>query len=491
MAISQSKYIKIVSGVAGSAIVGQRDLIGRVFTSNYLVPTNQVLEFSGGASAALATIATYFGSNSAEYAFAAQYFQPNKDGVAPQKISFAFYSSEATPAYLFGAKNSATLAQLQAITDGTLDIVVNGETQNFSSINLSSAQSFADVASTLSSTISSAGVSVEYDATNSVFVMQTTATGANEELGYATGTIATAIGWVQGQGITSDGTAATTAAETVSNITQLSNNYFTLYFLPQLSTADITAVAQWVSNQNVRYIYSITVPPTNASEIQEAVSTYNGVALTVDAFNANAGFMPMSRFASTDYSQANAAISMNYQQFTGVQPSVSTDAEAALYDAMKINYYGVTQQAGQPVAWYQPGVLQGTITDMGVYANEAWLKDAMFTSLLNLRLGLNTLPANNTGLSLVLSALSGVINQALYNGTVLPGKALTSDQKASITQITGDKEAWQTVQSNGYYLTADVQETTDNGVVQYSVDFLFVYSKGDSISTINGQNILI
>ena len=128
---------------------------------------------------------------------------------------------------------------------------------------------------------------------------------------------------------------------------------------------------------------------------------------------------------------------------------------------------------------------------MGVYANEAWLKDAMFTSLLNLRLGLNTLPANNTGLSLVLSALSGVINQALYNGTVLPGKALTSDQKASITQITDNTEAWQTVQNKGYYLTADVQETTDLGFVQYSVDFLFVYSKGDSISTINGQNILI
>lgn len=37
MAISQNKYINIIFTVGGSEIIRQRDLIARVFTTNYLV----------------------------------------------------------------------------------------------------------------------------------------------------------------------------------------------------------------------------------------------------------------------------------------------------------------------------------------------------------------------------------------------------------------------------------------------------------------------
>ena len=487
MAISQSKYINIVSSTGGTAAVQQRSLMGRVFTTNYLVPTGQVVEFSGGAIGALSSIANYFGTTSAEYAFAVLYFQENNINT-PQAISFARYASEATSATLIGSRNASTLAQLQAITDGTLDLVINGETQNFSSINLSSAESLADVASTLTSTVTSAGVTVTYDDVNTVFVLQTTATGSEQSLGYATGTVASALGWIQGVGIISDGSDATSALDTVTQSAELSNNFFSFCFLTELTTADITAIAQWVSSQNVKYMYSVTVTPDNAGEIRAAVETYTGVALTLDKFNENAGFMPMSRIAAVDYTKPNSTISMNYQQFAGVQPSVQTDSEVAIYDPMNVNYYGSIQQAGQTASWYQNGVLQGDITDMGVYANEAWLKDNIATNLLNLRVALNTLPANNTGLSLVLAQITQSINVALLNGTILPGKTLNSTQKAFIAQITGVSDAWQTVQNAGYYLTASIEQPTSGN---YQINYLLVYSKGDSINYIDGSDILI
>lgn len=485
MAISQNKYINIISAVGGSEIIRQRDLIARVFTTNYLVPAGQIIEFTGGLTNALESVGEYFGVTSDEYKFAAKYFQVNKKGNAPQKISFAGYATEARAAMVIGDKAPA-LATLQAITTGTLTI---GESE-YTGINLSSATSYADVATLLTAEVTTDGFAVTYDSDNGRFVLATVATGAEATIDAVSGTIATALGF--DTGIATDGVDAATALETVVASAGLSNNFFSFCFIgTTLSSSDIVALAEWVSGQNVKYLFSLAVDSTNAETIQGLVKSYDGVALTLDSYDDMAEFMPMSRIASIDYTKANAAISMFYQQFTGVEPSVNTTADAQTYDALRINYYGATSQAGQEVAFYQNGLLQGSITDMGVFANEAWLKDAFITAILNLRLGLDTLPANNTGVGLVLATMMDVVNQSIYNGVTLPGKTLSSTQKAYITQLTGDNDAWMKVQGNGYYISADLVKYTENDVEKYKVSFLYVYSKGDSINYVDGRDIMI
>lgn len=485
MAISQNKYINIISAVGGSEIIRQRDLIARVFTTNYLVPAGQVLEFTGGLTNALESVGEYFGTTSDEYKFAAKYFQVNKKGTAPQKISYAGYATEARSAMVFG-KHGVVLAALQAITAGDLTI---GE-DTYTGINLSSATSFADVATAITSEITSDGYVVTYDSDNGLFVLSTVSTGSEATIGEVSGTVATALGF--GTGVETDGVDATSALDTVIGSAGLSNNFFSFCFIgATLSNADIQAIAEWVSNQNVKYMFSYGVNSSNAETVQGLTQTYDGVALTIDSYDDMAEFMPMSRIASIDYTKANAAISMFYQQFAGVEPSVNTTADAQRYDALRINYYGATSQAGQDVSFYQNGLLQGSITDMGVYANEAWLKDAFITAILNLRLGLDTLPANNTGVGLVLATMMDVVNQSIYNGVTLPGKTLSSTQKAYITQLTGDNDAWMKVQGNGYYISADLVKYTEDSVEKYKVSFLYVYSKGDSINYVDGRDIMI
>ena len=486
MAITQTKYINIISAVGGSEPLRQRDVIARVFTTNYLVPAGQVVEFSGGMNAALASVGEYFGVTSDEYKFASKYFQVNKKGVAPQKISYAGFATEARAAMVIGGASAATLSQIQAITAGTLTI----GSDSYTSINLSSATDLASVATALTAIVTSDGYVVTYDATNARFVLATSTTGAEAEIGAVSGTVADLLGWTNG--VKTDGVAAKTALETVTASAELSNNFFSFCFLGSvLSNDDITAIAEWTSTQNAKYMFSLAVTNTNAETIANLVKSYDGVALTLDLYNDMAEFMPMSRIASIDYTKANAAISMFYQQFAGVQPSVNTTTEANAYDALRVNYYGETAQAGQEVSFYQNGVLQGSITDMGVFANEAWLKDAFITAILNLRLGLDTLPANNTGVGLVLATMMDVVNQSIYNGVTLPGKTLSSTQKAYITQLTGDNDAWMKVQGNGYYITAELEKYTENNVEKYKVTFLYVYSKGDSINYVEGRDIMI
>lgn len=492
MSISQNKYINIVSAAGGASIVGKRSLMGRIFTQNLLVPANQVVEFTGGGIAALQSIGEYFGTTSAEYNFANKYFQTTKTATAPQAISFSRYNPSAIAASLIGSVNASPLSSLQAISAGTLSFMVNDTEVTSSAINLTAATSLQEVATTIQTALNNEDISITYNAELGRFIIATQATGSGNTLTFATGSVAEALGWIQGAAIITDGADATTPVGAVSTSTGLSNNFLSFTFLDSiLTTEDLKQLAAWVNTQNVRYIFSHAVTPENAITVQQAVQGQDGVALTLDKFNEMAAFMPMSRIAAIDYNQANAAISMNYQQFTGVTPSVRTDTEAAQYDGMRVNYYGATQQAGQQIAWYQAGVLQGSITDMGVFANEAWLKDSFVAELLNLRLGLNTLPASTVGVSLVLSTLMQTINKALFNGVILPGKKLDATQQAYITQVTGNVDAWQSVQSNGYYIDCNLEKYTEKGVEKYKASFLLVYSKGDGINYIDGRDILI
>lgn len=489
MPIAQSKYINIISAVGGVPAVSQRELIGRVFTSNYLVPANTVVEFDGGATVALKSVGEYFGLTSPEYAFAEKYFGfESKKGLHPKKIGFARYLTEAVPAYVVG-KSGVSLTDLKSITNGSLILNLNGENNEFSGINLSSANSLTNVASLISSAITNNLVVCEYDEGNGRFLLKTVATGDGQTLSVKASDLASALGFESA--IVSDGAGQKTAVECVSGMEEISNNFFTFTFLDSLGSGDVVALAQWVDSQNVRYMFSYTVNPTNAETIQALVKDYDGVALTLDIYNQNAGFMPMAAIAAIDYTRPNAGIDMMYQQFDGVEPSVADNADADKYDGLKVNYYGATQQAGRQVAFYQNGVLQGSISSMGVFANEAWLKDNFFTNLLNLRLGLDSLPASQTGKSLVMNVMADTIELAKYNGVIQFGKTLSQLQKATITEITGNTDAWMSVQSAGYWLSADVVEYQEDGVQKYKITYLLVYGKGDSINFIDGRDILI
>ncbi|HFK2227077.1 TPA: DUF3383 family protein, partial [Pseudomonas aeruginosa] len=68
--ISQSRYIRIISGVGAGAPVAGRKLILRVMTTNNVIPPGIVIEFDN-ANAVL----SYFGAQSEEYQRAAAYFK--------------------------------------------------------------------------------------------------------------------------------------------------------------------------------------------------------------------------------------------------------------------------------------------------------------------------------------------------------------------------------------------------------------------------------
>lgn len=200
--------------------------------------------------------------------------------------------------------------------------------------------------------------------------------------------------------------------------------------------------------------------------------------------------LPMMIEASTNYDGVNSVQNYEFQQVAGLTPSVSDTATSNAYDSINVNYYGVTQTAGQQIAFYQQGKLQGIapdILDMNTYVNEIWLKDAATVAMMNLLLGVSQVPANSQGRSQILGSLQGVVNQALNNGTISVGKTLNPQQRMFITSETGDDLAWHQVQNDGYWMDVVIAANGPN----FEATYTLIYSKDDVIRKVNGVHTLI
>lgn len=504
MPISQSKYVAITSGIGGASAASRKDLGLRLFTTNALFPLNTIVEFTSAAD-----VANYAGATSQEAKIAAAYFGwVSKSVNSPRLISFMGSNLNATAPVLRSTQTLGDLATFTAITAGSLVLSMGGTSYTVSGLDFSAATSYADVAQIVETGVqgNTAGgtlwtsATVTFNAETSSFILTGGETGDNV-ITYASaassGTdISALIGWSEATNpILSSGTVASSLTDILNTSVELSDNFASYSFIG--ATIDATAINEigaWNDAQNFLYMYCGDVD-SSYDTIIEAAAGHQGMAIN---YNPNLGnntylpafIMPATIFAATNYENLNGTVNYMYQQFPNQAIAVDTNTLSSTLDQLHINYNGQTQKAGTKIDFYQDGYLADG-TDMAVYANEIWLKDAMITEILNLEIAVEKIPANVDGLAMIEAVLQGVIDEALNNGVIMPGKELTNTQKAYITQLTGDNKAWQTVQLNGYVLSVVLSQKVINGATKYIADYTLIYSKGDSIRKVEGRHILI
>ena len=586
MSISLTRYVDITSGAGASPVVPTRDLVGRLFTANNLLPPQSFISFTDAAE-----VGSYFGLGSEEYFRALFYFSwISKNLTQPQSIQFARWVQTAVPPMIFPLQNNGSLlASWTAITSGSFILTMGGFTFTLSGLDFHLAGTLAAVATILQSAIQAeagggsvwTAATVTYSAAYGGFLL---VGGANDvitnpvvvEAGGG-GTDITGqglLGWIPEQSISNGnllagaiwnpGSAVETITQTLTNSAAASNNFGSFLFLSNLNITmqNMVDAATWNNSQNVVYMYLQAVIPANIATWQAAVAPIGGIGLTnspilsfqlsgtiastmntITGLTSNADLFigmpisgtgiptgttitslvgttgatmsaaatssttelitfytpqypeqfPMMIEAATNYYAVNSVQNYEFQQVTGLTPSVTDDATANSYDAVNVNYYGATQQAGQIIAFYQQGLLQGknvvgAITDMNAYVNEIWLKDAAGAAIMNLLLTVNQVPANNYGRNQILAILQGVINQGLNNGTISVGKTLTTAQQMYITSATGDPLAWYQVQNSGYWV--DVIITSPSAGI-FIATYTLIYSKDDVIRKVVGTHTLI
>lgn len=505
MSISIRRYVDITSTVGAGFAVRQRDLIGRMFTDNPLVPAGVVLTMTQ-----ISDVLNYFGAASAEYARAVVYFGfVSKSATRPKALSFVFASEDDAPSRIFGARlTGVSVGQIETVADGAVDLTLSGIEASVTGVDFDADASFADVAATLQTAIRAAdadpafaSATVVYDAPRNGFIIESGTDGAGATAVAAPGAgtdLGALLRLTSAAGaILSAGSEGQTPVESVSSSAEGDNNFASFLFIQPPTLDQEEDIGQWLAAQNFMFLYARGYETVAECETAYAqLGTYPGFAATLSPLaDEFPELLPMSLLAATDFERRAANKNYMFQTASGLTPGVITNAVADVLDAVRTNYYGRTQTAGQQIDFYQRGVLFGGPQDasaINVYVNEIWLKDRILGLLMELLLNLEALPANRTGRGYVLAQIQTAINQALLNGVISVGKELTSTQRLFITEQTGEDLAWLQVQDVGYWINCEIQtEVAQNGETEYIASYLLIYSKGDAIRRIDGSHILI
>ena len=285
----------------------------------------------------------------------------------------------------------------------------------------------------------------------------------------------------------------------LSRVNTLSNNFGSFAIL----AGDITE-ASWTNTDlndlltqnagyNYKYLASVPILPLDgdydntSKEIAfvTAVGTQNGAAANRGK-DGTVAAIPMAIFGAVDYGGTNTAPNFMFKQISGETPTVTSSDIADTLDGIHVNYYGQTQVNGRALSFYQRGFnLDGE--DTAVYCNEVWLKSHIATAIFNLLVSVERVPANDDGESMLYTTISGAAQQAVTNGTIEPGKTYTAAQRATIYQLTGDPEAYMTMQNAGYWLNVVIEQDGN----EYKAVYKLVYGKGDSVRFVEGHDVLI
>lgn len=500
MPIKSTLYVKITSGVIGASSVKTQELTGRRFTTSPLVPVGQIVTvLPGGAT-------DYFGAGTDEARFAAQYFSYISPAPASQanNLQFAAYTPEARTPTIFGARITSTLAQFKAVTNGSMSIRLGDSEAQLSAIDLAGATSFADIATTIQTALrlqagaQYATATVAFNGVTNEFTITGTVAQPGDAV-FIPVTGGTDVGAMMGLGsvgaVESPGSAAQTPLEAFVAAEQITDSFGSASFPGVIAIEQTLDLAAYVAEQNIKYQLYVTVNRTNYETYSAALIGTPSVGLIL---NETAGewkeSLPMAIMAATDYQRRNATINYMFRQ-SSLSYDVTDTTEAIALNNARINYYGNTAVAGQTILFFQRGFLMGGVTaplDMNVHANEQWLKAAAAAALLSMQLALNKIPANDDGRGYILVQLIDLINQAKFNGTISVGKTLTTLQKVALSQLTGDSDAWQAVQTNGFWCDVVIVPVVQtSGITEYIAKYTIAYSKNDVVRTIEGSHNLV
>lgn len=507
MPISINRYVPITSGVVGAQAVAERSRCGLRFTTDPKIPAGSVVTLSDEIASLAAAL---FGASSPDAEYAAQYaayISPPPASKA-QLLRFAAYVNIDRAPRIFGGKIKPVLADFTAITAGTLSLTLGEITANLTALNFSTALTLADVASIMQTAIRAANVApvwatatVTYDAVGTVFNLVGGAAGvAPVSIGAATaGDVGGVLGWRADLAIFSPGAAAQEPIEALQVAEQVTDSFGTFSYSAagNVTLDQAEAVALYNAGLNVKYQFYYQVTKANAAQVYAQLSQYASTGLILNGLVGEfKESLPAAIGAAIDYSRSNCVVNVMYRQGPFANENdVDDDITADALDALRVNYYGTTANAGQKLAFFQRGYLLGPASaplDINVHFNEQWLKSALQADFLSGQIALAQIGADDKGRGIVLGLLLGRVVQAKRNGVISIGKPFTTLQQIAITQLTGDPDAWRDVQSNGYW--ADVVITSYTGpsnTTEYKAVYTLVYSKNDVVRKIEGSHNLV
>ncbi len=467
MSINASYLVSLTPRVLSG---GSADLEtnGMVLTSTYLLPTSAPAMSFTSAQA----VADVFGAASPEAAFAQQYFTGlTNQAQAPKALIVGLNMQTEMAAWIQSAPITATLSELQAISDGALTINIDGSPVSATGIDLSEAQSLSEVATTVAAKLT--GTTGAYNSDLNAFVFTTSQTGATASISYATagsgGTdLSSMLGLTQAAGaVLSPGVAAMTPAQNLDAIVAVTANwsqFTTLDEVTEQETAEAYAAWADVADDYVYIFWStdskMTSQTTQSSTIAAALqNTYNCTVMLYTESN-DAAAAALAYPATIKWDQDQGMKVLFGKSATGIAASVTDETVAATLDALSVSYVGQFATRNAEFSFFNRGETASTM--YGFYdtlIGMIWLRAKIQRACMDGFSTVNRVPYNAKGYTLIKAWISDPIRAAKTVGVIDTGLALSDSQKAQITQEVG-QDISNELFTNGYYLQVDDPEAS-------------------------------
>ena len=456
MAIPASQIVKInprVVQASGTDLV----LNGLFLTTNALIPAGGVLGFSTADD-----VASFFGSASEEYRVAAVYFAGYKNSFKkPRQVFFGSRVNAAAGAWLRGSKYAGTLAQLQAVTSGTLTLTINGTECAVTGISLASATSYSAVASAIQTKLAAVvqNTTCTYSSQTGAFQISSPTTGAASTITYCEdSTLATLLGLTQAKGATlSQGSDALDVADNMRSIRGVTENWATFTFLYSATDDEILDLSAWASAQGVEYLFVAWSTDSNLKNQVDTVSiAYKlkeasaGATTLIFGDQVYAAFI-MGTAASIDWDRTQGAITFAFKSLDGLAPTIDNATEATSLLGKKCNLYGTYATRNDDFVFLYDSNMYGDYNFIDPFINSIWFNNALQVAIMQGLAQSPRVPYNEDGYTQIRSWCQDPINRARRNGVIDPGLNLSEAQKTELIREAG-LDITSNLQTDGYYL---------------------------------------
>ena len=376
----------------------------------------------------LASVATDFGTTAPEYLAAANFFSQSP---APQQLYIGRWAQANTPGKLVGAPLTVTqqnISNFNSITNGGIDLTIDGIARNLTALNFSAASNLNGVASIIATALSTHGTCV-WTGTNFKIVSSTT--GASSTLAFATTGAGTDISVLLGMTAASSGAylvpgiVAETAVAAVALLDNLTTQWYGLMFAStSIVDADHLAIAAYIEASF--HIYGLTTQEA-AALVSNSTSDIGyqlqqlGYKRTFYQYSSTSAYAVASMFGrefTVDFNANNSVIILMFQQEPGVTPETLTPSQAASLDAKRYNYF-VNYNNGTAII--RNGFMAGAAFIDQIHDLD-WFSNALQTNVYNLFYQAGTkIPQTDQGVHRVVLTAEATCKGAVNNGLAAPG----------------------------------------------------------------------
>ena len=490
-----SQVVQMVPGVIGAGGAASK-LVGVDLTQDTSIPPGQPKVFFTAAS-----VSSWFGPNAPETTAANNYFPGTVNGgQLPYSLTFAAFAAAATPAGSYGAVLTISLSQLQALPAGTLIVTVNGTPYTSSSINLSTATSFANAATIMTAGFTTPPFAITFDTQRNRFLLLTTLTGPTATSTDVSGTLAAGVGLSQASGayIQTAGIAIDTPATAMNRLVTQTTNWgtFTHTWAADLNTR--LAFAQWNSGQNFQYLYygwdtdAADLTPNNAASFgaQVLAAPYQGTTPVYGGIAQAAAFQGYA--AAINFNITNGRTTLAFRQFNaGTAFTVSDLASANALLTNGYTYIGAYANAANTYTIAYNGKTSGSFLWTDTYLDQVYLNRELQRALFEAMLAYNSIPYNQDGYTELYQAGVDVINAAVTSGIIRAGVTLSQAQIQQLNTQAG-RPISDVVQSRGwYFLIGDPANIAQARANRTSPAATLWWTDGGSIQQLNVNSIAV